>query len=262
MIDITGPLVASKNGYRYILGIVDVFSRFLMLIPIRNITSQAIIDILTSRWIPLFGVPDILVSDGAYNLNSSILHDLLDEFGIFKVSTSPYHPQSNGIIERDFRTIKDMIFATVESYGGDWVSALPMVEIGLRCAKHMSTKASPYEVIFGRKPRLPQFISENLHYDSLAPKTYLAELERRRNEMRENVQRYTDGKDAQEVKNVFRIGDLVMMRCLPRSKIGVHKARFEGPGEIVGVVDRKSYIVEFKGKTYRRHEDSLKKYSR
>jgi len=58
-----------------------------------------------------------------------------------------------------------MIFATVDSYGGDWVSALPMVEIGLRSAQHSTIKASPYEVIFGRKPRLPQFVPENMDLD-------------------------------------------------------------------------------------------------
>ena len=109
MIDIIGPLSPSKNGYRYILGIVDVFTRFAMLIPIRSIQSQSIAKILKIRWIPLFGVPEIVVSDSACNLNSHILADLFDEYGIKKVSTSPYRPQSNGIIERMFRTIKDMI---------------------------------------------------------------------------------------------------------------------------------------------------------
>ena len=195
MIDITGPLSASKNGYRYILGIVDVFSRFLMLIPIRTTSSQTIINILVSRWIPLFGVPEILVSDGAYNLNSELINDLCDEFGIIKISTSPYHPESNGIIERDFRTVKDMIFATVDSYGGDWVSALPMVEIVLRSAEHSTIKASPYEVLFGRKPRLPQFVPENINFESLSSEKYIIDLEKRRKELKEKIQRFNEGRN-------------------------------------------------------------------
>ena len=260
MIDISGPLVASKNGYRYILGIVDVFSRFVMLIPVRSVTSKAIIDILTSRWIPLFGVPEILVSDGAYNLNSAMINDLFDEFGIHKVTSSPYHPQSNGIIERDFRTIKDMIFATVDSYGGDWVSALPMVEIGLRSAQHRTTKASPYEVIFGRKPKLPQFVAENLHFDNLSPKEYIDNLENRRRKLRETIQRSNEEKNMIEVKNLFKVGERVMMKSLPIKKMGVDKARFEGPGVVVSIIDPKSYLVSVNGKIYRRHENSLKSY--
>ena len=177
MIDVTGLLSPSKNGHRYILGILTCFHD-LMLIPLRCITSKAIIDVLTSRWIPLFGIPEILVSDGAYNLNSTMINDLTNEFGINKVSTSPYHPQSNGIIERDFRTIKDMIFATIDSYGGDWVTALPLVEIGLRSAQHSTTKTSPYEVIIGRKPKLPQFVAENLEVDNLSPRKCFVHLEK------------------------------------------------------------------------------------
>jgi len=262
MIDIAGPLKPSKNGYRYILGIVDVFSRFLMLIPIRTISSQAIIDILTSRWIPLFGVPHVLVTDGAYNLNSTLINDLCDEFGIMKVSTSPYHPQSNGIIERSFRTIKDMIFATVDSYGGDWVSALPMVEIGLRSAQHSTIKASPYEVIFGRKPRLPQFVPENMDLDEEpSPKAYLNRLERKRLELKERIRKLNNEKNILPVKNIFNIDERVMMECLPTQKLGVCKPRFEGPGIIVGIVNPKSYLVELRGKIYRRHEANLKRFN-
>ena len=151
MIDITGPLKPCKNGYRYLLGIVDVYSRFIMLIPIRSTESKSIIKILETRWFTMFGCPDILVSDAASNLNSSLIEDLLGEYGILKVCTSPYHPQSNGIIERYFRTIKDMIYATVNGYGVDWVDALPFVEVGLREAQHSAIKISPYEAVFGRQ---------------------------------------------------------------------------------------------------------------
>lgn len=84
MIDITGPIKECKNGYRYILGIVDVFSRFVMLIPMRNITSQAIMKVLENRWISLFGIPRILISDAANNLNSSLIMETLKEFGVKK----------------------------------------------------------------------------------------------------------------------------------------------------------------------------------
>ena len=49
-----------------------------------------------------------------------------------------------------------------------------------------------------------------------------------------------------------------MMKCLLLGKIGVSKARFEGPGEIVGILDPKSYLVKLGGKVYRRHEVCLK----
>ena len=259
MIDISGPLTASKNGYRYILGIVDVFTRFVMLIPIRNISSQSIVNILISRWVPIFGIPEILVSDGAYNLNSALINDLCDEFGIFKVSTSPYHPESNGIIERDFRTVKDMIYATINSYGGDWVSALPYVEMGMRSSKHALTKLSPYEVIFGKNPRLPQFIPENLQFEKLTSQDYISQLEKKRTEHRKEIENINKRRDNVETENYFRLGERVMIKCLPSGKVGVSQPRFEGPAEIIRVLNSKSYMVKFGEKVLRRHEVDLKR---
>ena len=258
MIDIAGPLTASRNGYRYILGIIDVYTRFVMLIPIRSLESSAIIKILKSRWIPLFGTPDIVVSDSAYNLNSSLLNDMLDEYGIQKVSTSPYHSQSNGIIERTFRTVKDMVFSTINQYGIDWVEALPLVEIGIRSSKHSQLKISPYEALFGKMPNLPQFIPENYNLENLDMGQYLKELERRRKRIDNKLKGINKEKDNKSMINLFKIGDLVMVKCLPKIKLGVSEPRYEGPGHIVKIVDKKSYVINLQGKLFRRHEDSLK----
>lgn len=50
-----------------------------------------------------------------------------------------------------------------------------------------------------------------------------------------------------------------MMKCLPTKKLGINMPRYEGPAEVVRIIDKKSYLVKYKGKIYRRHEDSLKK---
>ena len=76
----------------------------------------------------------IVISDAAQNLNSATIMNTLEGLGINKMYTSPYHSKSNGIIERVFRTIKDMLYSTIKTYGLDWIDALPIVEIGLRSA--------------------------------------------------------------------------------------------------------------------------------
>lgn len=68
--------------------------------------------------------------------------------GIKKTKSSPYHPAGNGIVL--FRTVKDIIYATVASSGWEWPGVIPHVERALRCTKHADTKFTPYEIIFGR----------------------------------------------------------------------------------------------------------------
>ena len=79
MTDITGPLTpCSRRGARYILGIVDVFSRYPMLIPLAEISTKKICDILFSKWISIFRFPKEIITDNARNFTSRILRDSCD----------------------------------------------------------------------------------------------------------------------------------------------------------------------------------------
>ena len=108
-IDITGPLPVTKSGYRYILGVIDYFSRFIMLVPLRNIDSKTVAEVLFKKWICLFGAPYSIHSDRGLCSESSLFLDLCKLCGINKTRTAPYYPQSDGLIERLFRTVKDML---------------------------------------------------------------------------------------------------------------------------------------------------------
>ena len=74
---------------------------------------------------------------------------------IFIQLTSPFYPQSDGLVERLFRTVKLMISATIQRHRISWCQALPFVEMGLRCSIQSSTRFSPYEILFGKKMSLP-----------------------------------------------------------------------------------------------------------
>ena len=259
MLDIAGPLTSSKNGYQYVLGIVDVYSRFLMLIPIRSISSRSILNIIQTRWIPMFGVPELFITDGARNLNSKLVEDLSLEYGMQKLTCSPYHSNSNGIIERSFQTVKDMIYATVSSHGGDWVDTLPIIEIGLRSAIHSTIRVSPYEVIFGRLPNLPQFIPQNLKFENLNAEEYMKKLEKRRleiNTMLKDINMQNEIK----MKSLYKAGDFVMVKSVDNQRKGIDKPKYIGPAIVHKILGIKSYVVRLNGNYLKRHEDHLKRY--
>ena len=150
-IDVTGPLPESRNGCRYILGIIDNFSKYPMLIPLKNMTAKTICKSIFNKWISQFGIPDRIHSDRGTSFENEILHELCALLGIRKSRSSPYYPQGDGIIERLFGTVKDMLYATAKSSSCEWEEAIPIVEFGLRNTICRSTGFSPFEVIFGRK---------------------------------------------------------------------------------------------------------------
>ena len=259
MIDISGPLVKSKTGYQYILGIVDVFSRYIMIIPLKSTESKAIVKAMMTRWIAVFGCPDQVISDGGANLNSSLMQEFCTMFGIHKRKISPYHPQGNGIIEREFRTVKDMLYATCKSSGKDWPDALPHIEIGLRASVHSTTTFSPYEVIFGQQFLLPVMKTvPHLRHDYNISLT--EHRENVQNEIRQQQKSFSINNNV-DAQRKFKVGDSVMVQKVYDRKPGILDSRYFGPCKIVSCCGNLSYKLEYKNKFFWRNERYLKKFN-
>ena len=113
--DVTGPFKTTKAHNRYILGIVDHFSKYAVLVPLRSIDSDSIIEALFSRWISIFGTPNSVHSDRGSNLNSYQILKICEALKIKKTKSTPYFPQGDGVIERMFTTIKPMLGIVITS---------------------------------------------------------------------------------------------------------------------------------------------------
>ena len=152
-----------------------------------------------------------------------------------------------------------MLYSTMRSYGLDWVDALPFVEMGIRASKHSATKFSPFEGLFGRLPIMPQFIPVNMDFEIMTPEEFLKEIEERRASVRESIRKQNLEKERISQVNIFKEGDLVMIKYLPVRKTGVVSQRYDGHGVISKVLGVKSYMVRLGKSEYERQEDSLKK---
>ena len=152
-IDYAGPLSRTQAGNRYFLVIVDDFSRFLKVFPVRDCSAE------TTRkcFIRLCfdeGVPSQVVSDNGTHFTADKMTSLFKELGIQHIRTAPYHPASNGMAERAVRTIKSLIRARLlESYASNsWDVRLPEIVFQYNAAIHPGTGASPFVVVRGRTP--------------------------------------------------------------------------------------------------------------
>ncbi|KRY02387.1 hypothetical protein T12_15224, partial [Trichinella patagoniensis] len=71
---------------------------------------------------------------------------LLNNFGIKKTRKTPYHPQSDGLVERANRALLQL-FRTYMVKDADWEDHLPLMLYAYRTAKHASTGASPFRKV-------------------------------------------------------------------------------------------------------------------
>ena len=154
-IDIMGPLTQSHDGYLYIMVVEDYFSKWVEAYSLTDHTAQSVGDKLLTQWICRFGVPSTIHTDQGAEFESNLFRHLCSELGSLKTRTLPYHPQGDGMVERQNRTIQSMLSCYVNDCHDDWSDHLDYIMMAYRSALHESTGCSPNRVIFGREVNLP-----------------------------------------------------------------------------------------------------------
>jgi transposase InsO family protein len=155
-VDLVGPLPPS-NGYQYIFTIIDRTSRWVEAVPLAAITAADCAKALFEFWIARYGVPAAITSDRGPQFTSAVWKAVCLLLNINHHSTTAFHPQSNGMVERWHRRLKDSLRA--RAAGPDWASHLPWVLLVLRAAPHDDSGRSPAEAMFGSPVVLPgQFL--------------------------------------------------------------------------------------------------------
>lgn len=96
-IDIIGPLPVSREGHSFLLTMINRTSRWIEAGPLTSISTEACAEALVSGWIARYGVPAIITFDRGSQFFSSLWTSLCGFLGIQHVTTSSYHPQSNGM---------------------------------------------------------------------------------------------------------------------------------------------------------------------
>ena len=103
---------------------------------------------------PEWGYPEIL-SDQGTNFMSQLLKEIYRLLNIHPIRTTPYHPQTDGLVERFNRTLKSMLKKVASEEGRDWDTLLPYILFAYREVPQAATGFSPFELIFGREVQGP-----------------------------------------------------------------------------------------------------------
>ena len=92
--------VTTARGNRYVLVIVDCFTRWTEAFPLPDKTAHSVADAFFNNVVCRFGMPIVIHSDQGREFENKILHELCLIGGSHKTRTSPYHPESDGMVER------------------------------------------------------------------------------------------------------------------------------------------------------------------
>ena len=152
--DIEEPLPRSSSGKRYILVICNYATRYPEAVALRTIDANAVAEELLA-FFSRVGVPEEILTDQGTNFTSKLLSEVYRLLHIKPIRTTPYHPQTDGLVERFNGTLKAMLKKTVAEEGRDWDRLLPYLLLAYREVPQASTGFSPFELLYGRTVRDP-----------------------------------------------------------------------------------------------------------
>ena len=117
--DIVGPLPKSNHGNRFVLVICDYATRYPEAVPLRYIDAASVAEELLKLFSRV-GVPKEILTDQGTNFTSQLLIELYRMLHVQPIRTTPYHPQTDGLVERFNRTLKSMLRKATDKEGKDW----------------------------------------------------------------------------------------------------------------------------------------------
>ena len=223
---------SSKNGNKHCLVISDYFTKWPEAFALPDRQAKTVARTLITGIIARHGVPEALHSDQGREFENNLIKEMCSALGITKVRTSPYLPQSDGLVERLNRTILGILSKYVDDHPNDWDMYLDTVLAAYRTSVHNSTGFSPFQLIYGRQPRLPVDValgSNSSHDPHLLDYTeYLNSIQRRLLHLSEEVEEQQTVSRARQAasypenpKYSYSTGD----------QVGLHEpARRRGPG--------------------------------
>ena len=152
--DIMGPLPTTARQKRFLLIVVDYFTRWIELFPLKSTTSIEVSKILMNEVFSRYRLPKHIVSDNGPQFISNLFKNFCNTLRIKQNLTANYHPQSN-MTEQVNRTLKPLIAIYAQQQHNSWDEEIQKLAFAIRTAVNETTGETPAFMMFGRDLRGP-----------------------------------------------------------------------------------------------------------
>ena len=251
VLDIVGPLPKTRKGNQYLLTLMDVTTRYPEVFPLKTITSKAVLKPLL-HFFTTVGVPQTIQTDQGSNFTSTLFQEVAKELGTSHVTSSAYHPQSQGCLERFHQTLKSAIRKFCFEHDLEWDEMLDFLLFAIRECPQDSLGYSPFELLFGRQIRGPLKIVKDQWLSSaptpVSVETYINRLRDKLeiartfalNNLLKSQQKMVKQQPKAQLRT-FKPGDKVLLFLpVPGSPL---KAKYSGPYLVQSKLGKVNYII-------------------
>ena len=271
-VDIVGPIApTSEAGHRYILTLVDYATRYPEAVPLKKITTEAVAEALLDIYSRV-GIPEEVLTDQGTQFMSECMQEVSRLLSIKGLTSTPYHPICNGLVERWNGTLKSMLKRLCQDQPKQWHRLINPVLFAYREVPQESTGFSPFQLLYGRSVRGPGTILKELWTkEENIPEVkssyeYVTELRERledslklaQEELEKSQKRYKRYYDRKAKTRRLEVGDRVLI-LLPTDSNKL-LMQWRGPYTVESRVGANDYRVKTGSKTKTYHVNMLKKY--
>ncbi|XP_033731103.1 uncharacterized protein LOC117320667 [Pecten maximus] len=250
---------------------IDQFSKWIECVALPNQSADLIAREFFSRFVVTFGCPLAIHTDQGRNFDGNLFREFCEILQITKTRTTPYHPSSNGQIERYNRVIAQIIRCYIEGKIRHWDKDLPSLVMALHATENKSTGYTPNRLMLGREVMLPADIMMGVsqaNLEDFEPAEWVQNLNRVIAEAHQFARHHLESTQVRQKKDydlklreqMYNPGDTVY-KLDEATVVGQsRKLRppWKGPYLVVGSEPPVYILQDNRGQTKRIHHDKLK----
>uniref|UniRef100_A0A2S2NEK6 RNA-directed DNA polymerase n=1 Tax=Schizaphis graminum TaxID=13262 RepID=A0A2S2NEK6_SCHGA len=250
-LDLMGPMPRGQLGARYILALLDIFSKHVKLYPIKRATTDIILNKVINDYLPSFGPIRKILTDNGTQFQNIRWKQQLSQINVETHYTTPYHPEGNPV-ERTNREIGRILRTYCHAKHSNWVKWLPTIEHWLNNTTHTSTGYTPQQILTGKNYILP--IKQLTSFPNTAaeyPNDLIIELARQN--MQKKATQRNQRKDQGKRFPKYTEGQWILVREHKLSSAEDKQIRklfllYRGPYKICRVNEHNTVTIEENGK--------------
>lgn len=213
-IDFCGPFPKTKEGFDMILAITDNLTKMIHLIPCSSkATAKDTARLFIEHCMRYHGIPNKIISDRGPQFEATFWEHLWKYIDSQAARTSPYHPQSNSLIERQNKTFEESLRCFVNARQDNWDKCLIFYEFAYNNSTNPSTGQTPFFLNYGHHPKLP--ISSSFPTPNPAVADFVQHMEttiaQAQDTIRQNQIKRADRQFPKFQPPTFQAGDKVLL---------------------------------------------------
>lgn len=232
-----------RSNTKDVLVMTDFFTKYAVATTTPNQKAKTVAKALWENFIIHYGFPEKIHSDQGADFESKTIKELCDLAGIQKVRTTPYHPRGNPV-ERFNRTLLNMLGTLKDEDKRHWRDYVKPLVHAYNCTKHESTGYSPYELMFGRQPRLPIDLAFNVPLNQRQQQSHSQYVKALKTHLQESYQLATKSAAKVAERNKVRFDKYVTESVLDvGDRVLVKNVRLRGKNKLADKWESTVHVV-------------------